>query len=61
MFQVIDEKKKQLNAKCPLPAYTLRSLKEKLLLEWTYHSNAIEQKISAAFPFKISDLVGVRR
>lgn len=26
----------------PLPKYTLKSLREKLLLEWTYHSNAIE-------------------
>ncbi len=42
MFQIVDEKKKQLDAKRPLPAFTLRSLKEKLLLEWTYHSNAIE-------------------
>lgn len=42
MFQTIDKKKKQLDAKRPLPAFTLRSLKEKLLLEWTYHSNAIE-------------------
>lgn len=42
MFHNIDEKQKQLDAKRPLPAFTLKSLKEKLLLEWTYHSNAIE-------------------
>lgn len=42
MFQSLDEKKKQLDEKRPLPAFTLKSLKEKLLLEWTFHSNAIE-------------------
>lgn len=42
MFQTIDEKKSILDKKRPLPEYTLRSLREKLLLEWTYHSNAIE-------------------
>lgn len=42
MFEKIDEKKARLDAKRPLPKYTLRSLREKLLLEWTYNSNAIE-------------------
>ncbi|WP_164669946.1 Fic family protein [Virgibacillus doumboii] len=42
MFEQIDQKKALLDAKRPLPKYTLRSLREKLLLEWTYHSNAIE-------------------
>lgn len=31
-----------LNAKGPFPQYTLKSISEKLLLEWTYNSNAIE-------------------
>lgn len=35
-------KKKQLDAAPPIPKYTLRSLQEKLFLEWTYHTNAIE-------------------
>jgi Fic family protein len=35
-------KKVQLDAARPLPAGTLASLREKLALEWTYHSNAIE-------------------
>ncbi|WP_249870831.1 Fic family protein [Oceanobacillus saliphilus] len=42
MFKQIDQKKATLDAKRPLPKYTLRSLREKLLLEWTFHSNAIE-------------------
>ena len=42
MFQEIDRKKNLLDGKRPLPTYTLKSLREKLLLEWTYNSNAIE-------------------
>jgi Fic family protein len=42
MFEQIDLKKQQLDAKRPLPIYTVQSLREKLLLEWTYNSNAIE-------------------
>lgn len=36
------KKKEQLDAVRPLPKHTLRTLQEKLFLEWTYHSNAIE-------------------
>ena len=42
MFSQIDQKKALLDSKRPLPKYTLKSLEEKLLLEWTYNSNAIE-------------------
>ncbi|MEK4711594.1 Fic family protein [Sporosarcina sp. FSL K6-5500] len=42
MFQEADRKKQLLDGKRPLPTYTLKSLREKLLLEWTYNSNAIE-------------------
>ncbi len=42
MFEQIDQKKALLDSKRPLPKYTLKSLREKLLLEWTYNSNAIE-------------------
>ncbi|WP_114746443.1 Fic family protein [Falsibacillus pallidus] len=42
MFGKIDFKKQQLDAKRPLPKYTVQSLREKLFLEWTYNSNAIE-------------------
>lgn len=42
MFEQIDTKKEQLDMKRPLPKYTVQSLREKLFLEWTYNSNAIE-------------------
>jgi len=42
LFERINKKKTELDAKRPLPKYTLKSLQEKLLLEWTYNSNAIE-------------------
>lgn len=42
MFKEIDEKKLLLDSKRPLPEYTVKSIREKLLLEWTYNSNAIE-------------------
>lgn len=42
MFKEIDEKKILLDSKRPLPEYTVKSIREKLLLEWTYNSNAIE-------------------
>ena len=42
MFEQINQKKALLDANRPLPKYTLTSLREKLLLEWTYNSNAIE-------------------
>jgi Fic family protein len=42
LFAQTDFKKKQLDAKRPLPKQTVQSLREKLFLEWTYNSNAIE-------------------
>lgn len=42
ILRVVQEKKTLLNKKRPLPTYTLKSLREKLLVEWTYNSNAIE-------------------
>ncbi|MFJ5625307.1 Fic family protein [Peribacillus loiseleuriae] len=42
MFEQIDRKKESLDTLRPLPKYTLKSLREKLLLEWTYNTNAIE-------------------
>ncbi|WLR41802.1 Fic family protein [Bacillus carboniphilus] len=42
MFEKIEEMKIQLDESRPLEKYTLKSLREKMLLEWTYHSNAIE-------------------
>lgn len=42
LFAQIDLKKQQLDVKRPLPKHTVQSLHEKLSLEWTYNSNAIE-------------------
>ncbi len=42
LFEQIDLKKALLDSNRPIPRYTLKSLREKLLLEWTYNSNAIE-------------------
>lgn len=38
----VDTLKAALDAARPLPSHTVASLREKLALEWTYHSNAIE-------------------
>ena len=40
--KIIDEKKAQLEKLRPFPQNTLKSLQEKIALEWTYHSNSIE-------------------
>ncbi|MGN7397305.1 Fic family protein [Peribacillus frigoritolerans] len=42
MFEQINRKKASLDTLRPFPKYTLKSLREKLLLEWTYNTNAIE-------------------
>jgi Fic family protein len=42
MLEEIDEKKKVIEEKRPLSKNTLKSIREKLFLEWTYNSNAIE-------------------
>lgn len=42
LLNSIQKKKEQLDAVRPLPKHTLRTLQEKLFLEWTYNSNAIE-------------------
>lgn len=41
-FNEVDELKKALDDKRPLPKETLRSLEESINLEWTYNSNGIE-------------------
>jgi Fic family protein len=41
-FARIDQLKARLDADRPLPAATIASLREDLILRWTYHSNAIE-------------------
>lgn len=41
-FREIDQLKSQLDSLRPLPEHTVRSLHQQQVLEWTYHSNAIE-------------------
>lgn len=41
-LQAVDAEKAKLDRQRPLPPNTVSSLREKLMLEWTYHSNAIE-------------------
>ena len=41
-FKEVDDKLAKLNSKRPLPQATLKSLEESNILDWTYHSNAIE-------------------
>lgn len=42
LLDAVDAAKTKLDAARPLPSRTVASLREKLALEWTYHSNAIE-------------------
>jgi Fic family protein len=42
MFNELDKLKSELDALRPLPVYTVKSLHEQLVLNWTYNSNAIE-------------------
>jgi Fic family protein len=42
LLATVDADKATLDRARPLPAHTVASLREKLMLEWTYHSNAIE-------------------
>ena len=41
-FDKVDNLKKELDSKRPLPKETLKSLRESINLEWTYNSNGIE-------------------
>lgn len=41
-FNEVDELKKTLDGKRPIPKETLRSLEESINLEWTFNSNGIE-------------------
>ncbi len=41
-FAEIDRLRSQLDCLRPLPEHTVRTLHEQQVLEWTYHSNAIE-------------------
>lgn len=41
-FEKVDNLKKELDSKRPIPKATLKSLEESINLEWTYNSNGIE-------------------
>lgn len=42
LLRRVDQRKAELDAHRPLPPLTAESLREKLALDWTYNSNAIE-------------------
>ncbi len=42
IYNKIDQLKSQLDSHRPLPANTVKSLHEHMIVEWTYNSNAIE-------------------
>ncbi|GMQ57733.1 Fic family protein [Vallitalea sediminicola] len=42
MFEKATKMKEKLDTLRPLPSYTVQSIRDKLLLDWTYNSNAIE-------------------
>ena len=42
MLQRVNEKKQRLQELRPIPSIALEKLRESMMLEWTYHSNAIE-------------------
>ncbi len=42
IWQRLTDKKKQLDRLRPLPASVINQLQKRFLVEWTYHSNAIE-------------------
>ena len=42
MYVKMNHLQEELNQLRPLPTSTLKSLREQLILEWTYNSNAIE-------------------
>ncbi len=42
MFDLLDKKKEELVLRRPLSPNTVKSIRDKILLDWTYNSNAIE-------------------
>lgn len=42
MLENVTRMKEKLDRLRPLPSYTVQSIRDKLLLDWTYNSNAIE-------------------
>ncbi|MFZ5625914.1 MAG: Fic family protein [Bacillota bacterium] len=52
-FALIEQKKRMLDSKRPLPASTVKSLREHILVEWTYNSNAIEGNTLTIYETKV--------
>ena len=42
MLERVNQKRDRLNQLRPIPAIAMEKLRESLMMEWTYHSNAIE-------------------
>lgn len=53
MFSEIDKKKIILDKKRPLSPNTIKSIREKLFLDWNYNSNAIEGNTLTLFESKV--------
>ena len=53
MFTDIDAKKMLIDSKRPLPVHTVKSLREHLLIDWTYNSNAIEGNTLTIYETKV--------
>lgn len=53
----IDEKKKLLDKKRPLPVNTVKSLRESMLVEWTYNTNAIEGNTLTISETRVRDIL----
>lgn len=53
MFNKIEQKKRLLDAKRPLNTITVSSIREKLMLDWTYNSNAIEGNMLTLIETKV--------
>ncbi|WPX08358.1 Fic family protein [Anaerocellum danielii] len=52
-LNVLSQKKEKLDSLRPLPENSVKSLKEKLILDWTYHSNAIEGNTLTIYETKV--------
>lgn len=52
-LDILSQKKEKLDSLRPLPENSIKSLKEKLILDWTYHSNAIEGNTLTIYETKV--------
>lgn len=54
LLQAVDADKARLDGARPLPLHTLESLREKLTLDWTHHSNAIDGNTLTVLETKVA-------